>query len=181
MHGKQVDCHCFGALSRAPVSWWSVVRNAVFLLLAGLVLAGGTSQGWPWQVLSDQLDPLTTSERWLWGLVALLTVGVVVLAVLFAALLRRYGHVLLRLEELEASPASRGHEHDHAHDFAAWPAPDVDVFDADGAAMGLRDVAATDRANLLVFVSPQCQACGELVDELGQWQAEDDEASRSWS
>ena len=37
MNGKQVDCHCFGALSRAPVSWWSVLRNAVFLLLAGLV------------------------------------------------------------------------------------------------------------------------------------------------
>ena len=52
LRGKRVDCHCFGAMSTKPLSWWSVVRNGVLMALAVVVLAGGTAQGWPWEVVA---------------------------------------------------------------------------------------------------------------------------------
>ncbi len=55
LRGNRVDCHCFGAMSSKPLSWWSVVRNSAMMLLAVVVLAGGTTQGWPWQVVSRDL------------------------------------------------------------------------------------------------------------------------------
>jgi uncharacterized membrane protein YphA (DoxX/SURF4 family) len=33
---QTVSCNCFGALGRQPVSVWSLARNLVFLVLAGL-------------------------------------------------------------------------------------------------------------------------------------------------
>ncbi len=131
--GEQVECHCFGVLSSEPVNWWSVARNAGLLVLAGVVLAGGTSQGWPWQVVADWLTPMTTSQRWLWAAVVVLVLAVVVLTVLFVALLRRYGQVLLRLDALETTPSAAHASHQgHSHDFAAWTAPDVEVVDESG-------------------------------------------------
>ncbi|HCA58291.1 MAG TPA: hypothetical protein DEP46_09935, partial [Blastocatellia bacterium] len=44
--GNAPDCHCFGQLHSEPVSVWSLVRNAVFLIPAVLlILSGRASQG----------------------------------------------------------------------------------------------------------------------------------------
>jgi hypothetical protein len=171
LRGKRVECHCFGAMSTKPLSWWSVVRNVVLMALAALTLGGGTSQGWPWQVVSDAFDGLTTTETWLTVGLLVLGAAVVGIATLFFALLRRYGALLLRIEALEAGG---GHGHaGHAHDFAPWNAPPLTASDDAGAELSLGDVVADDRANLFVFVAPWCEACGELVDDLQAWQADD--------
>ncbi len=173
LRGNRVDCHCFGAMSSKPLSWWSVVRNSAMMLLAAVVLAGGTTQGWPWEVVTDTFDGLSTAETWLAvGLIALALV-VVVLAVLFFALLQRYGSLLLRLEALESAPAGGHAGHGHAHEFAPWAAPEIAAVDASGADLTLDDIAADDRASLFVFVAPWCEACGELVDDLKEWQADE--------
>ena len=93
---------------------------------------------------------------------------------LFFSLLQRYGALLLRLEALESGAAgAHGHGHGHAHEFAPWAAPALSAVDASGDAVTLDDVAADDRASLFVFVAPWCEACGELVDDLKAWQADD--------
>jgi thiol-disulfide isomerase/thioredoxin len=175
LRGKRVDCHCFGAMSTKPLSWWSVLRNVSLMVFAAIALAGGTSQGWPWQVVAETFDDLSTTEAWLTVGVLTLAVVVAALAALFFALLRRYGALLLRIEALEAGGASgHAHGHGHAHEFAPWPAPELAATDASGSAVTLDDVAADDRANFFVFVAPWCKACGELVDDLARWQADAD-------
>ena len=137
------------------------------------MLAGGTTQGWPWEVVTETFDGLSTAETWLAvGLIALALV-VVVLAVLFFALLQRYGSLLLRLEALESAPAGGHGGHGHAHEFAPWAAPEIAAVDASGADLTLDDLAADDRASLFVFVAPWCEACGELTDDLKAWQADE--------
>jgi hypothetical protein len=165
--GRRVECHCFGALSAKPLSWWSVARNVALLLLAVLVLTGGGQQGWPWQELADLLDPLSSTERWLWVVVAALVVAVVALAVLFGSLLRRYGVVLLRLEALESAahltPAQ-------GQPFRPTPVPPLRLTGADGRNHDVRELLPDDGPTLIVSVSPGCEACGSLVDDLRHWQ-----------
>ncbi|MFZ0325080.1 MAG: MauE/DoxX family redox-associated membrane protein, partial [Actinomycetes bacterium] len=143
--GNRVDCHCFGAMSTKPLSWWSVGRNAALLVLAALVLTGGSSQPWPWVAVADLFAPLSTSETWLWVLVIALTAAVAVLGYLFFTLLRQYGHVLVRLEGIE-SAGHLGHAHGHGTDFSARPAPEVSLVDSDDVSLTLADVVADDRA-----------------------------------
>ena len=134
LRGKRVDCHCFGAMSTKPLSWWSVVRNSVMMALALVVLAGGTTQGWPWEVVADTVDELSTAEAWLAAGLVVLALAVGVLAMLFFSLLQRYGSLLLRLESLESGAAGgHAHGHGHAHEFAPWAAPDIAAVDASGA------------------------------------------------
>ncbi len=170
--GNRVECHCFGQLSTEPLSWSSVVRNVALMAVAGVVLAGGTVQGWPWQVVADAFDGLAATEAWLWSAVVVLAVALVVLGWVFLTMLRRYGQALLRVEELEAGHS--GHTHGQAQEFVPWQAPGVDGVDASGRTVPLASQLHDDRATLVVFVAPHCEACGELVDDLTQWQADAD-------
>ena len=171
MRDNRVDCHCFGSLSTKPLSWWSVARNVGLMLLAVVTLAGGGSQGWPWQVVADAFDGLTGTETWLAVAVVLLGAAVVALGVLFLMVLRRHGRALLRIDELEAAGA--GVHHGHAHEFAPWQAPALAAVDAGGRDVALDDVTDPERVNLFVFVAPWCEACGELVDDLTEWQSDE--------
>jgi len=171
---NRIECHCFGALSTKPLSWWSVLRNVVLLALAALVLAGGTAQAWPWRAVADAFAPLSVAERWLWIVVLVLLAAVATLGFLFVSLLQRYGHVLLRLDALEAGGAGSASGAGHAHDFHPVPVPAVELIAASGATLTSTQMPAPDRASLFVFVSSWCEACGELVPDLQRWQADPD-------
>jgi peroxiredoxin len=41
VRGRTPDCHCFGRLSRGPVGWSTVARNALLSSIAGYVAVGG--------------------------------------------------------------------------------------------------------------------------------------------
>lgn len=170
LRGNRVDCHCFGALSQKPLSWWSVIRNLMLMALAVLVLTGGSSQGFVWQEIADVFSSMSSTEAWLTVAVFALIAAVVVLGIFFIQLLQRYGSVLLRIEALEAGGGQQ--RHNHAHDFEPWPAPAFEAVDPTGATVSLTEVSADDRASLLVFVSPHCAGCGELVEDLLAWQAD---------
>jgi thiol-disulfide isomerase/thioredoxin len=43
--GRRLECHCFGRLQAAPVSWSIVARNALLATVAGFVVAGGRLPG----------------------------------------------------------------------------------------------------------------------------------------
>ncbi|HZQ83637.1 MAG TPA: MauE/DoxX family redox-associated membrane protein [Acidimicrobiales bacterium] len=40
-HGRRPDCHCFGQLHSAPAGPGTLARNAVFIVLAGVILLRG--------------------------------------------------------------------------------------------------------------------------------------------
>jgi uncharacterized membrane protein YphA (DoxX/SURF4 family) len=167
--GNRVECHCFGQLSTEPLSWSSVVRNLGLMIVAGAVLAAGTAQGWPWQVVADAFDGTTTAEAWLWTAVVLLAAALVALGAVFLTMLRRYGQALLRVEALEAGGAAA---HGHAHEFAPWPAPELAATLASGDDVAVSELLPDDGLSVFTFVAPHCDACGELVDELASWQSD---------
>jgi hypothetical protein len=170
---RRVACHCFGSTSDQPVTWWSVARNVALLTLAGVVLAEGTAQPWPWEGVTRVVDSLDPQSRWLWGVVVVLATAVALLAVLFWSLLRRYGEVLHRLDALEVSNRAEDH---HGHDvFQSFPLPSVKVTDDQGVVRDVAQTVAAQGSSLMVFVSPSCLACGELADELRAWQLADDD------
>ena len=92
LRDNRVDCHCFGAMSTKPLSWWSVVRNV------GLMAAGGrdarrgharrAGRGRSWRTRSTGSP---APRRGSPSRVVLLGAAVVALGVLFLWLLRRYG------------------------------------------------------------------------------------------
>ena len=172
LRGNRVECHCFGALSTKPLSWWSVARNVALIALGVLVLSGGTSQGFVWSEISDVFDDLSSTEVWLTIGVLALAAAVVALGYLFLSLLQRYGSVLVRLEALEAG-GGHGYGHGHGAEFAAWGAPALTMRDAADNELELEDVLVTNRASMFVFVSPHCAGCAEMVGELQQWQGDE--------
>lgn len=45
VRGRAPDCHCFGRLHSAPVSWWTVARNGLFALVAAGLVWGSAPAG----------------------------------------------------------------------------------------------------------------------------------------
>ena len=118
--GKRPDCHCFGRLSSKPLGWRTVARNVVLMALGVLVLTGAGSLPAVTSYLRDR-----TATQWVVGAaLVLLTAAVATLAVLFLALLRRYGAVLIRVEDLEATVRAAGLVPDQVA--APFALPDLD-------------------------------------------------------
>ena len=159
--GKRPDCHCFGRLSSKPLGWGTVARNVVLLALAGIVLLDAGSL----PAVTSYLRNRTATELVVGALLTLLTAGLAAVGVLFLALLRRYGALLIRVEELEAAVGGAGLAADRVA--APFTLPDLD-----GTTVALVDLLAAERPVLLTLVSPGCAACDELLPDLGRWQGD---------
>jgi thiol-disulfide isomerase/thioredoxin len=79
--------------------------------------------------------------------------------------------VLLRLEAAELRLAGESDE-DQLGITPDTPAPDFLVSDATGAAVTLADLLAPELPVLLVFTSPTCGPCHELLPDVARWQRE---------
>jgi uncharacterized membrane protein YphA (DoxX/SURF4 family)/peroxiredoxin len=153
--GRRPDCHCFGERSAKPLSWWSVPRNVAFAAAAVPVLAAGRTQPWALGALRHRTAPALAAG------VALVVLALVVAALGagFLALFRRYGALLLRVEDLEA--VARGED-------VRKVAPDFDLADLRGGRATLADLTAHGAA-VLVFTSTGCGPCQALAPEIGEW------------
>jgi protein-disulfide isomerase len=60
--GRAPDCHCFGRLHSAPVSWWTVARNLLLALVAAGLVWGSTPAGIPVAAIAVALG-VTVVER----------------------------------------------------------------------------------------------------------------------
>lgn len=175
--GRTPDCHCFGQLHSAPVGWSTLVRNALLLAVAGLIVWRGRHD--PGLSITGWLGNLTTPER-----VALLggLVGLVLLTgqgALLLQMLRQQGRLLLRLDALEARFTGGG-----AAAIASVPAePTVGLpigarapnFSLDGLQrenLTLNALAASGKPLLLLFTNPHCGPCQALMPEISRWQLE---------
>lgn len=174
--GRAPDCHCFGQLHSAPASWKTLVRNGVLVALAATVLAAGFA------------GETTSAVGWLGGLdtAQVLAIGAtfVALAIVaaggmaFLSLVRAHGRVLLRLDAIEHGLAETGFE---LEDEAAMPelglepstvAPSFATADTTGASVSLADLLEPGLPLLLLFTSPSCGPCKELLPKVAAWQAE---------
>jgi thiol-disulfide isomerase/thioredoxin len=166
--GHRPDCHCFGQVSSDPVGWSSVVRNVLLCGVAAFVAVAGPDSlsGGTWGWLTGLDAPALAG---LFGGLALTAV----LALQWWAivnLMRQNGRLLARVETLEDRGGLRGSP--------GLPlgadAPEVVLTERTGERVSLRSltVERTGKALVLVFSSPGCGPCLELLPELAGWQSE---------
>jgi peroxiredoxin len=194
--GHRPDCHCFGRLHSAPVGRSTVVRNGVLAAVAGLVAWVGWHD--PGRRLSDGLGGLSLPSWWS-GTAVLVLAGLGLQGWLILHLLRQNGRILLRLDALDAGrvtgpgartespPASaaglpvgtpapgfslRGHSRASRPLAPAVgePAPHLALPDLHGRMVDLSD--GHDHAVLVLFWSPDCGFCQQLLDSVRAWERE---------
>jgi thiol-disulfide isomerase/thioredoxin len=174
--GRAPDCHCFGQLHSATASRKTLARNVGLTALAAFSLVGGV------------VEPEASAITWIGelggaallalilGLIAaaLLAVG----SVAFVSLVRSYGTVLVRLERLEAAVAGAGTELGVAGEVPqlglepGTRAPHFSSRSVRAETISVETLTSFGLPSLLVFTSPQCGPCNELLPAAAEWQRE---------
>jgi hypothetical protein len=142
--GDEVDCGCFGALGDDRVSGTTMARNSLLVVLAALATAFGAAGS---GVVPAVADFRATDWWWL-----LLSVTVAATAVLVVG--------LRRPDEAVAD--------DDLLDYERAPIPFALLEDASGTRVTLRQLA-TQRPQLLLFLSTYCWACETVAAKVPQW------------
>jgi peroxiredoxin/uncharacterized membrane protein YphA (DoxX/SURF4 family) len=156
--GRQPDCHCFGQLYSAPVSWQTLARNGLLALIAAFVVWQGRA--------NPGVSILSAPESFIFAGIA---------AAQAWYMLRLNHRLLRRVEALEA--ALSGHDVSHHKKSAAGlpigtPAPDFQLPDLDGTPVSLQSLRANGLPLVLLFTDPTCDSCVELMPDVAFWQEE---------
>ncbi|MBV9242174.1 MAG: redoxin domain-containing protein [Acidobacteria bacterium] len=165
--GNAPDCHCFGQVYSAPVSAMSVVRNVVFAIPAGVLVARG--QGGQGAAFTD--PNVNTLE---------LAFGVVITAFLFAVgayvrkIAERQQEILKQLEVMDlvardgggVERNEAGHPHDGLPIGAVAPEFSLTSLAGEPVSSGL---LVSGMPLLAIFVSPSCTPCRSLIPDFEQW------------
>lgn len=167
LRGERPACNCFGQAPDKPISWWTAARNALLLALAaGLLAAPNRLDGGVMALWAATLRDLNTSTVIALVLAALLAVQTMLLTKLFG----QQGRMLLRIDNLEHELAQRDRDSgEHTVPVISGPAigalaPDFELMPlAGGGAQRLSHRLATRQDLVLVFVSPDCAPCHELL------------------
>jgi peroxiredoxin/uncharacterized membrane protein YphA (DoxX/SURF4 family) len=171
--GKAPDCHCFGAIHSEPVSKKSLIRNAVFAILAlFLVAQGRENQGLGFGDL--------TNEMAIQLIIGLATVGMLGAVVFFLKRIsEQQTQIMRRIEVLELISTSEGgevkrEEAGSVHDGLPLgaPFPDFALADLNGKIVEFDHLLGTAKPTLFFFVSPTCNPCKALLPEIETWQTD---------
>lgn len=168
LRGRRPSCNCFGGLSSAPISAWSLVRNGGLIAIAATVSItdGGSSIG-------AAIGGARTVD-------IVLGAGLLAVAALSAAqtwmilrLLRQHGRLLLRVDALD--PATTVAPAEVAPTIAAGlpvgvDAPEFALSGIHGETMTLAALRTAGRPVMLLFSDPGCGPCTTLVPKLAEWQ-----------
>ncbi|HEU5374816.1 MAG TPA: MauE/DoxX family redox-associated membrane protein [Ktedonobacteraceae bacterium] len=173
--GRRPDCHCFGQLHSAPVGPSTLARNALLALVAVLVArfgrgsAGLSVTGWftAWPV-AQQIALLAS------------VIAVVLIAGegwMFLHMLSQQGRLLLRTERVERRLAQVGIAFgmpEQVPSEAGLPvgttAPAFVGSGLDHETISLNALRALGKPIVLIFTSPICGPCSELMPDVGRWQ-----------
>lgn len=155
--GKAPDCHCFGQLHSAPAGRRALARNSALGALAAVVLVEG-----PGPSVGSWVSARTPAE--------LVAIAAVAVALMFAAVA-----LWLWRERRDL----QGELADAQAEIAAIPrglpvgtvAPSFALRDLQGATHTLESLLAPGRPVALVFISPWCGPCDDMLPELGRWQS----------
>jgi peroxiredoxin/uncharacterized membrane protein YphA (DoxX/SURF4 family) len=173
--GRTPDCHCFGQVYSEPVGISTLVRNGLLAALATvLVLRGPDGQG---ASMTGWLDDVTTIDRVLLVLAALILGALAGLGWFLLQLLQQNGRLLVRIEALEGTPTpGRQSAGAGSRSTAGLPvgtiAPAFSLPRLDGETVTLDSLRAGGKPVLLVFTDPGCGPCTALMPEIGRWQQE---------
>lgn len=155
--GEAPDCHCFGQIQSAPAGPETLVRNGVLALLAAVLVLQGA--GPP---LDDWVAARSGPE-----LVAVaMGIGAALLGALALALAQ--ANRALRTE-LEAARADLAKIPPGLP--VGLPAPTFALPDIDGTTHSLESLCARGRPVALIFATPDCGGCRQLLPDIGRWQA----------
>ena len=173
--GKAPDCHCFGQLHSEPAGPRTLARNVVLAGVAGFVAFAGADAG---PGIVEEIGSLDAgaAAAIASGLALVLLVAGGVAGLL--SLLRQNGRLLLRIEALEAALKARGIPIPAVSAPGAEgppvgsTAPDFELPGLDGGVVTLRSLLSAGRPALLVFTSPGCAPCDELMPQVATWQRE---------
>jgi peroxiredoxin len=154
--GDAPDCHCFGQLHSEPAGRRTLIRNALLVVPAALVVVEGpgpTVDGW--------IQARTAAE--------LVAVAVSAIAVLLAAWVLR----LRRENERWRRALTEAHA-----ELRLFPpglpvgstAPEFVLPSVQNGAVSLEALCARGRPVVLLFASPGCGGCDPLFRQVGRWQ-----------
>jgi len=171
--GRRPECHCFGELSRARISWGTVLRNLLLACVAGLAWAV-EPRGLP-----SAIRGLSGAQLAVGAILVVLVGAVALEAWALFHLVRQHGRILLRLNALESagpvpSPSAAGHHHgEHGAGLPVGTvAPELSLVGLHGETMTLAALRSSGRPVLLVFSDPGCGPCTALAPDLARWQAQ---------
>lgn len=163
VRGRTPDCHCFGQLHSAPISWRTILRTGLLFGSACFVVwAGRDNPGSSVSQIASSLGAVRSP----WLAVALL----LMLNVWFLLnLLRQNGRLLIRVEAMEtrigmpAAPVGLA---------VGTAAPNFTVRDPEGVEKTFASLRPSGKQLLLVFTEPACDACNAMLPEISRWQQE---------
>ena len=172
--GRTPDCHCFGQVYSEPVGKSTLVRNAIFAVLAGLlVVQGPDGQG---ASLVGWLGDVSAVEGVLLGVGMLLLVGIVGIGWLLVQLMQQNGRLLLRVEALESGRQPEGAPSPTPRTEGGLrvgtQAPAFSLQTPAGETVTLEKLREGGRRLLLIFTDVGCGPCNNLMPEVGRWQSE---------
>ena len=150
--GERPVCQCFGAASAEPISGWTLARNVALVLLFAVLGAGLAPE-------AGLLRALSGRRRHPFG-VALMALGAIAFVVLWVRQERlAAGAPAAEVAGAPAQPPSLSEQ----------PIPVLRLTSPTGEQVQLRAMAHA-RAQLLVYVSPTCSTCHQLVPLVADWQ-----------
>lgn len=175
--GRRPDCHCFGQLHSAPVGWKTLARNTALCAISGLILWQGPDR--TGTHIGMWLGSLTRLET-IVLVVGCAAAGLAAFAIyLLFHLLRKYGHLLLRMEAVEARLGISSQPPAPPPGLPVGaPAPAFSLPALDGGVVKLDALKAGGTPVLLLFTEPACGACETLLPDIAQWQQEHAERLR---
>ena len=173
--GRTPNCHCFGQLHSQPIGWPTLLRNGALGVIAGIVVAQGQADAGPsligWLVGLSPLGYLLLAG---WLLLVTLVMG---LGWTVFNLLRQNGRLLLRVETLESHLGLSNPTSNHVEQPAplpglpvGTPAPAFNLPTLAGGSQSLTTLLSPTKPLLLIFSSPTCGPCRDLLPEIAQWQ-----------
>jgi thiol-disulfide isomerase/thioredoxin len=175
VRGNAPDCHCFGEVSEQPISWKTLLRNAILFIPAiVLVFIAGADNGpgLPRYVFS------------LWQRDTMQALGAVSILALIALLFTQKRRANRKQEELERQLEELRAESglvEKAQEYMSAPdeglpigatVPDFELPDMNGRAVSFEQLLMRGRAMLFFFISPTCAPCKALLPQIGKWQEE---------
>lgn len=159
--GYPVDCGCFGRLGMGEVTSRTLARNILLTLIAvaGVVFAATTPLG--------PLRALAMGGADAWGWVTGAACAAIVAGLIVGGSSNR--------NESTAAPATAGAPgaepdedgEEALEDYVRRPTPPAAVITGDGQVRSVRDLARR-QAQMLVFVSPSCGSCSQIIGRLGE-------------
>jgi thiol-disulfide isomerase/thioredoxin len=169
--GKSPNCHCFGQLHSEPVSYKSLVRNAVFLVPAvTLVTAGSGRQGLGLADVNMAVAQLFA---------VFLCVLLLAAAVFFLRKISdQQTQIIRRVELLEliSKDGEQVERREAGHPQDGLPiganVPNFNLPDIQGGSFTNSDLQTLRRPSIFFFVSATCTPCKVLAPRFDEWEAE---------